>query len=697
MKNKILEIFSTTNVPLTYKDICNKLGLDEDNQYLNSLINEMENDLLIIKTKSNKYISLDKSSYRCGLFKYDSIKKGRVVIDGNVYTCLDKDINGAIDNDKVLFKIYSSKNDKSSAKIVKVIDRDLDYIIGEVYKNKNNYYVKSLNKKTKNLKVKLPGVEVIGTKVKVALVKQLDNSKYIGEVSKRFNNKYDLNDDIVLELYKYGVNTEFSEQTLIDLENIPTTVLDSEKIGRVDLTKEKIFTIDCYNTKDIDDAISIKKLDNGNYLVGVHIADVSHYVLPCSSIDKDAYKRGTSIYLPNMTIPMLPKVLSNGICSLNPNEERLAISCLMELNENGNTVNYNIFRSVIKSNLKMTYDEVNNVLHNRMYDKSYKEYKDSLLNLNKLALILRKNRIKNGSLQFNNPELELIFDDNKVTDIRVNKKDLSEDLIEEFMIVANETVDKHLVSHGYSLLHRVHSAPSFDKMKDFFNLLNVVGCNCINYGYKDCCNNKNLLKNLKELIMSTGKLSTALSINLVKSLPFAKYSPFNIGHYGLSKDYYCHFTSPIRRYPDLVTHRILNKDLDNNCINYNLKQLEEIGTHSSEMERNSSKVENETFKLLLADFMKQYIGNTYNGIIIGVDDYGLSIQLDNYIEGHVKRNDLDGEYKFLKNECSLVSKDNKYTIGDYLKLRLDSISKDKKNINFKIEEKLSKKKYVKKL
>ena len=714
MKDRLLELLKKSKKPLSYEKICEKLDTTlEEREVLLENLTDLVDDYSVIRTSKGNYVPIEKTSFRRGRFianrngsgnvlvKYKfTNNEGENIVKNISYEVLDKDINGAIDGDLVFVNLYSKhKNGTIYADVKNIISRKLDNLVGEVYKAGNNYYVKSLDKRKKNVVVKLDNYEVEGIKVLVDLVNQNDKGEYLGHVLRRFNHKFDPTEDILIEAYKCGLSDEFSNDTLKEVENIPDTVLDTDKIGRLDLTNEEIFTIDGDDTKDIDDAVSCKILDNGNYLVGVHIADVSHYVKMGSAIDNDAYSRGTSAYLANKVIPMLPRELSNGICSLNPNVERLAMSCIMEVDKNGKVVNHSISKSVIKSNLKMTYDEVNNILHDREYSEEYIPYVNTLRNLNKLALILRKKRISNGALEFNRPELKFKFDEeDKVIGIKERVEDLGENLIEEFMILANETVDKHLVSHGYNPLHRVHDVPVPEKVEEFFKLLSVVGCSYDKHDYFECCQYPKYFQDLEKHIRETGRLSNALSMNLIRCMSKAKYSPDNIGHYGLAKDYYCHFTSPIRRYPDLINHRLLKLDLDNIPDNVIKPSLEEYGMHTSKCERNAAEAESEVFKMKAADYLSNHIGEEYNGLVIDLDEAGVSVQLDNYIEGRVKINDLPGRYVYKADLFSLESLDNccSYTVGDYLRLKLKDTSKEKKTINFQVVEKLEdiKEKYI---
>lgn len=722
MQQLVEKVLKKTKKPITLDSIYIKVEnlmkkenkdfvlTEVEKEEINSILKQGLLDYKFIHTGADKYISISKTSFKTGHFYGDRDGGGKVIVT-NSYTnnlgnpvvkeeryIVDRDnAHGAIDGDMVLIDTY--KKDKSkyfTASVTKIINRDLDNIIGEVVKIGNSYYVKPVDKKKHNITIALEDVAIEGQRVSVSLGKKTNDNFYIGTIIRTFNHKDDPEDDILWEAFKCGINDQFSNESLEQVKTIPQRVLDIDKIGRHDLTDWEIFTIDGEDTKDIDDALSCKKLDNGNYLVGVHIADVSHYVLEGSSLDKDAFYRGTSVYLAGKVIPMLPHELSNGICSLNPNEERLAISCIMEVNNNGEVIKHNIWKSVIKSNIKMNYDAVNDILKYNIIADGYESHVNSLKSLNELAIILRNNRIKEGSIEFNRPELKVILDDDGIVkDFSTRVQDLAENLIEEFMLLANETIDKHLSNHGLPCLHRVHDIPSKERLEEFMNLLSILGYKYKKYGINDCCYNSNCLQDLANYIKSTGRLSDMLSTNMIRCMSRAKYSPVNIGHSGLAKSNYCHFTSPIRRYPDLTIHRIL-KDLvlsDENIEDNKSKwkdKLPEIALQSSKMERAADEAEMQTLYMKCAEYMSHHICEDFVGTVIGISGHGLQIQLDNYIEGRVRFRNLVGKYFYNPDTYSLISLDGRedYYIGDRLSLKVKSADKEHKTIDFSINSKL---------
>ena len=682
----------------------------EEKEEIDNIVLKGVEEYRYIKTSSDNYRDIKKTSFKVGRFQGNRNGEGKVVVSESYITkqgkrvveenqyFIDRDnVNKAIDGDVVLIDTYQRKNSKKLfGKVEKILERDLDNIMGVVTRIGNSYFVEPVDKKKKNLKIAIEGEAIEGQRVSVSLDKQTSDDFYIGTITRTFNHKDDPDSDILWEAFKCGINDQFSKYTLEEVKSIPQYVRDMDKIGRDDLTDWEIFTIDGKDTKDIDDALSYKKLPNGNYLVGVHIADVSHYVKEDSHLEKDAFSRGTSAYLANKVIPMLPHELSNGICSLNPGVERLAMSCIMEIDDEGNVVNHSICKTVIKSNMKMNYDDVNEILKNNNIPEEYKDHADSLKGLNKIALILRRNRLLDGAIEFNRPEIKAIVgDDGKVEGFSVRVQDVAENLIEEFMLLANETVDKHICDAGVPCLHRVHDVPSHERLEDFLNLLDAVGYKSNKFTADGCSRNPKKLQELAMAINEMGSLSNMLSTNLIRCMSRAKYSPINIGHSGLAKTNYCHFTSPIRRYPDLTIHRILKDcildrtNLDKNRAKWKEK-LTEIGSHSSAKERDADQAEEEVLAMKCAEYMQSRVGKDYVGTVIGISDKGLQIQLDNYIEGKVRLRNLRGEYKHIPYTYSLVSLNglDDYYIGDRLSVKVLGADKDRKTIDFKVNEKV---------
>lgn len=712
LKEYVDYILKKTNKPIDFFTIIDKVnrlmvkddptfsGLSSDEKMIvKNIINEGVKTSEYIQKNSERYISILKTSFRKGKFQGKRNGEGKVFVstkDGKTveeYSISKNNVNGAIDDDIVLIDINARKK---SPKVVKVLERNLEAIMGEVYCIGKSYFVRPIDKKKQNLTIALEGEAIEGERVAVNLEHQVEDNFYVGKITRVFNHKDDPDEDVLWEAFKLGIDDQFSKESIEQVKNIPMSVLDTDKIGRSDLTDWEIFTIDGEDTKDIDDAVSCKMLDNGNYLLGVHIADVSHYVLKDSPLDRDAFRKGTSYYLVGKVIPMLMHELSNGICSLNPYVERLALSCIMEINSKGDVVNYNIMPTVIKSCLKMSYTKVNEILKNGVVDPLYENHAKTLLILNKLALILRRKRLKYGAVEFNRPELKVNLDENgKINKFSIRKQDLGENLIEECMLIANETVDKHLSNLGLPCLHRIHDIPNEERLTDFYRLLEAVSYPFYSYGPKDCVYNPKALQELCEHIKQTGRLSNVLSGELIRCMSRAKYSPNNIGHAGLAKENYCHFTSPIRRYPDLTIHRIL-KDCYFDSLNASKnakkwqEQLSDIGEQSSKMERIADKAEAETLALKCSEYMMDHIGEEYEGTIVSIGHHGFHVQLDNMIEGKVRLRNLEGEYFYNPETFTYVALDKgeNYYIGDRVLVKVVDANKENKIIDFKVIKKI---------
>lgn len=691
MENEILNLLSSNKKAISIDYICNEL--DYSKKDILDALEKLENNFSVIKNKKGNYIFLEHTSFRKGRYYYDRRNNGKVVVssskDNNTYyDVLDK--KDAIDGDYVLVNLQSKeKRGPLFAEIKKVLTRDLDRIKGEVYSKNNKLYIRPISKKYKDLNIELLNDAKIGSKVLVSLPNQTTNN-YLGSFVKYINEYFEDLDSISIA-NDYGFDDKFTNATLKQVNAIPLNVRDIDLIGRVDLRNKNIFTIDCSDTKDMDDAISCEILPNGNYSIGVHIADVSYYVPLGSHIDQDAYQRGTSLYLTNKVFPMLPVELSNGICSLNPNVDRLAVSCIMEIDSFGNLKNYNIFKSVINSKKKMNYDEVNNLLNGKNYDISYASYSEVLNNLNNLATKLKQNRMNDYALDFNKNEAKFVTDEfNNVTDIVFRNNDKAENLIEEFMVLTNEVVDRHLTLNGYPCIHRIHEGPLLNKLEDFFKFLNFVNLNYDKHSPMECCNFRKYFQDLQKFISKNDLDNSFYSSNLIRTLSKAKYSIENAGHYALSKEYYCHFTSPIRRYPDLVVHRLLDLCMKNEVDNDLFSKLSDIAYNSSLKEVDAKNAQRSDFYLKSFDYLERHIGDNFNGMITDIDRYGFNVILDNMINGRVYVNDVSNSCVLSNDNLTLfdVINGETYCVGDYLSLRVKDINRSKKRINFDINNKM---------
>ena len=490
MEEKVLDIILKKNKALTYEEIAANLT-DEELDQLTKTLNSLEKDLKIRVTNKGKYEKFNDKMVKLGVFAGNKKGFGFVIVDGlkKDYYVSKENVNGAVDGDEVVIKI--TDDSKGEAVVQSINKRNMNNIIvGEFYNTDGKNFIKLDNDKLKII-VEIPDENkngaVPGHKVVVKIDNKIEKTNYyIGDVIRVLGHKDDPFVDILSVAAKYQINDIFPDEVIKELESIPSEVSSQELEGRRDLTNQMIFTIDGDDTKDIDDAISVKKLKNGNYELGVHIADVSHYVKEGTSLYKEAFDRGTSNYLANTVIPMLPHQLSNGICSLNPDVVRLTISCVMEIDSNGNVVDSDIFESYIKSRKQMTYKCVNKILEENIIPEGYEEFSDNLILMEELAKIIRKKKVDKGYIDFDVDEPKIITDeDGRAIDIQKRERGLGENLIEDFMIAANETVASTIAYMELPFIYRVHGLPDEDKIKKFMNFLAVLG-------YKVNANLKNI-------------------------------------------------------------------------------------------------------------------------------------------------------------------------------------------------------------
>ena len=682
--------------PTTMEKILEKISsLGEYNlDDVKKIIDEKIKNYEIIETSKGKFVPIFRTSFRVG--KYHAYKDGNGVVVNleNKYPILEEYASKVIDGDLVLIDTYIPAGTKNkSCRIEKILSRDVSDIVGEVAKIDNNYFVIPEDAGKRNLTILLEGNDYIeGEKVIVDCADKRSDNFYVGTITKSIGHRDDPGVDIVMEAYKYGIDNEISDEELSEIDAIPTHVLDSDRIGRMDLTEKEIFTIDGKDSKDLDDAVSLEILDNGNYLLGVHIADVSHYIKEGSLIDKRAQRKTTSSYLANTVIPMLHHKISNGICSLNPKVDRLAVSCFMEFDKNGERVNYNIGLSVINSNIKMNHDSVNNILERDIIEKEYEPHVNTLKNMEILSKKLYGNRLKRGAVDLDKPELKLIMDDNcQVVDFEKRYQNTGESIIEEFMLVTNETLALHMYENDYLFIYRNHEEPREAKLIEYLDMLKNLG-----YQQKFNIDDERLGQKLANFISQDEALADTLKIKLLRSFRRAFYGSENLGHYGLASDCYCHFTSPIRRYPDTINHRLVKdfmfSDKDKEKLKKKWKkQLEEIAKHCSVRERAADDCERAVLLMKCAEYMENHIGDEFQGTIVDMYNDGLQIELDNMIEGRVRLKDLKGKYVFNPETLSYISLNGRddYYLGDRLDLKVSSASKEKKEIDFEIVGKIS--------
>ena len=702
MKDDIINILKNSDKALTIYELQEKLDLHDVDEIkkLSDELRVLEEEVVIYCSNKGRYMMLEDSHLRKGTLRANKKGFGFVEIENmedDVYIA-PENMNGAIHDDIVLVEITSKMNlDRLEGRILKVIKRQVERYIGEInFDSKGKGHITLDDSKIKlNIEVaKEDSLNAVdGHKVVVELLKKLNNNlRYSGKVVEIIGHKNDPGVDILSIVYKYKINTEFPVDVKEEVKTLPMEVRDIDMIGRRDLRNMEIFTIDGDDTKDIDDAISIEKMSNGHYKLGVHIADVSYYVKEGSPLDNEAMERGTSVYLVDRVIPMLPHELSNGICSLNPNVDRLAISCVMEFDHDGRQLDYEIFPSVIRSRIQMTYKKVNSILEDNNIPEGYEPYEQSLRLMAELADILRKMKVKRGYIDFEVDEPKILVDENcKPTEIILRDRGTGEKLIEDFMIAANECVATHIYFMSLPFIYRVHEVPKEEKLRSYLSFVGSLGYQ-VPGDLKDT-SPKTVQRIIKYL--EDKPEFKILSSLLLRSMQKAVYRPENLGHYGLASQCYTHFTSPIRRYPDTTVHRLLrtylfNKELDMGTIRKWEQKLVYISEHSSDRERASVDCEREVEDMKMAEYMEDHIGEEYEGMISSVTSFGMFIELDNLIEGLVPLSDMkdffhyDEEHMTLTGERSHV----KYTIGERVLVKVVRASKEEKTIDFEIIRKL---------
>lgn len=694
MKERIIEVLN--EIPsLTIMELNDKLGLTTIDEYqkLQSDLDSLVSDgILYFSDKKKKYLLLENSH----------LMKGRIILNDKGFGFIEigkdikdvyvneKNINGALHDDLVLFEYINKDENRPEGRIIKVIKRNYDPLVGEVIVINGDFFVKP-DKKGADIyipKDKLNGA-VEGHKV---VVTPLKDGKRIGEITKIIGHKNDVGVDILSFVYEYNFRPEFPQEVLDELEDIPL-FLDENDIneglnnGRRDLRDKMIFTIDGADTKDIDDAISLSMTEDGLYCLGVHIADVSNYVKEGSLIDEEAYFRGTSVYLVDRVLPMLPHKLSNGICSLNENEDRFALSCEMIIDNRGNITKYDIFPSVIRSRKKMTYECVNQILEENTVPSGYEEFKDTLLLMNELSKILRKKMIARGYIEFESTEAKIIVDENcHPVEIKRREQRTGEELIENFMIAANETVGSSIFYKNLPGIYRVHDKPNEKRLQEFMNFLSLHGY--VVTGKSKIDNPKDLQKILEQL--DNVPEVRVLHDMAIRSQAKAVYSDINIGHFGLGSKCYSHFTSPIRRYPDLILHRLVkdyNFNYSDKVISENREKLPVQSEHTSIREQEAQNCERDVDKMKKAEYMEDHIGEIYKGIISGVQEFGIFVELDNTVEGLIKPENIKGDYfVFDKDLMALVGKrtNKRYSFGDEITIKVVGADKSRSQVDFEI-------------
>lgn len=671
----------------------NKCEPSEIEKELKKLINQGK----LINTSKNKYATFEKAGYLEG--RISTTKSGHAFfISSNpssqdLFVEMGK-LNGAMNNDKVIVKkLYGVKSNKGidECEVVKILEHGTNNIVGKVDSITHNFaFVKVNNKKIKDVLVRtsnLMGAQV-GDSVVVKLLKY-DSTRPEGKVIEVIKTNNPVLDDVLSIVREYELYEEFPDFVLKSAKAVEQEVSQEEILRRRDLRDLNTFTIDGEDARDFDDAISISMNDDGTYHLGVHIADVGHYVKKDSILDAEAFKRGTSTYFPNAVFPMLPVELSNGICSLNEGVDRLTLSVFMDIDENGRVLRHEVCEGVIKSKARMTYTKVAKMLKgDAELNKQYSFLVDDLKKMEKLALILENVAKSHGSLDFELPEPKIIFNNETMRIERFERREntMADRIIENFMLIANETIAKMFDELNIPFVYRVHDKPSVDKLKLFSSFISSFGLS-LNADVEKIDN-----IDIQRFLKSTENLEYRDVINsaLLRCMQKAKYRPTNDGHSGLAKKFYCHFTSPIRRYPDLTIHRIIKDYLNNRLDVDALRKLKGFVQESSEQssirEVVSEKAERDVDDYFKALYLKDYIGCKFEGVISGVTENGIFVELENTCEGFIPVECLpDKNYEFVDTKYLLQGTSTKFQLGDKVKIVVESSDPKSRRVKFSLD------------
>lgn len=680
-------------VPMKAKEIAMLLDIPKAKRSeLMEVLDSLVADGTIGVSKKGKYMKPENVAL-VGTFESTSRGFGFVVIpdrEDDIFVKANDTMN-AFYHDKVKVVITTEKNGgkRAEGKIVAIVEHEVKEVVGTFQKNRTYGFVIPDNAKI-NCDIFIPqefmNGAVEGSKVVASISDYGSQSKNPqGKVTEVLGHIDDQGVDIMSIIKAYDLPVEFPESVKKAINDIPDVVSEKDKAGRVDLRNVQMVTIDGEDAKDLDDAVSISK-EGPVYHLGVHIADVSHYVTEGSALDKEALKRGTSVYLVDRVIPMIPHKLSNGICSLNQGEDRLALSCLMDIDEKGNIVGHRICETVINVDRRMSYTSVKKILVDNDTNEimKYKELVPMFHMMEEAAELLRKKRFARGSVDFDFPESKIILDENgHPTDIKPYDRNVATKIIEDFMLAANETVAEDYFWQDMPFLYRTHENPDPEKMRKLATFIN-------NFGYTlrltDDLRPKEIQKLLSEIEGSDAE--NLISRLTLRSMKKAKYTTECVGHFGLAAKYYCHFTSPIRRYPDLQIHRIIKENLHGGlspkrAAHYDAI-LPDVAVQTSAMERRAADAERDTDKLKMAEYMEQFVGETFDGVVSGVTAWGVYVELPNTIEGMVSINNMKGFYTFDEEHYEMVGElgNRSYKLGQKVKVVVIGTDKILRTIDF---------------
>ncbi|MED1809502.1 ribonuclease R [Bacillus subtilis] len=687
--------------PLTVQELEEMLNITEAEEFkeLVKALVALEEKGLIVRTRSDRYGIPEKMNLIKG--KISAHAKGFAFLLPEDTSLSDvfippNELNTAMNGDIVMVRLNSqSSGSRQEGTVIRILERAIQRVVGTYTETRNFGFVIPDDKKiTSDIFIPKNGKNgaAEGHKVVVKLTSYPEGRMNAeGEVETILGHKNDPGIDILSVIHKHGLPGEFPADAMEQASSTPDTIDEKDLKDRRDLRDQVIVTIDGADAKDLDDAVTVTKFDNGSYKLGVHIADVSHYVTENSPIDKEALERGTSVYLVDRVIPMIPHRLSNGICSLNPKVDRLTLSCEMTINSQGQVTEHEIFQSVIKTTERMTYSDVNKILvdDDEELKQKYEPLVPMFKDMERLAQILRDKRMDRGAVDFDFKEAKVLVDDEgAVKDVVIRERSVAEKLIEEFMLVANETVAEHFHWMNVPFIYRIHEEPNAEKLQKFLEFVTTFG-----YVVKGTAGNihPRALQSILDAVRDRPE-ETVISTVMLRSMKQAKYDPQSLGHFGLSTEFYTHFTSPIRRYPDLIVHRLIRTYLINGKVDEATQEkwaerLPDIAEHTSSMERRAVDAERETDDLKKAEYMLDKIGEEFDGMISSVTNFGMFVELPNTIEGLVHVSFMtDDYYRFDEQHFAMIGErtGNVFRIGDEITVKVVDVNKDERNIDFEI-------------
>ena len=700
-EQKILDFMKEEDyVPMKAKDIAMLMRVpkSEYNKFLETL-GSLELELKIQKNRRNRYRISEKTYYE-GYYRKNQKGFGFVKIEeqeDEIYIAKENSLN-ALNGDRVLVEIIEEKNKVKNAegKIAKILKHEKDTIVG-IFQNSKNFGFVVPDDKNFGTDIYIAkknfGKARNNHKVLVKIIKYPQNAKKAeGKILEVLGNVNEAGVDMLSLIKEHKLPSKFPEPVIEEAKKCGDSIDQNDIKNRVDFRGRNIFTIDGEDAKDLDDAVRVEKLENGNYKLEVHIADVSHYVKEDSLLDQEALLRGTSIYMLGRVIPMLPRELSNGICSLNAGVDRFTLSCIMEINKNGKVVSSEICKGIINVTERMSYTDVQKIIEgsDKKVLERYQKYIQEFRNMEELAIILKNRRMENGYLNLDIPESKIELDiDGRVTNITKYETTFAHEIIEQFMLTANETIAEKFFWLEAPFIYRVHEEPDIEKVQELNKFL-------FNFGLKIKANKDNIYpKEFAKILEEVkGKEEEKVVSNLVlRTLKVARYEEKNKGHFGIASKYYCHFTSPIRRYPDLFIHRVISKYLEENyCVSPKFiekyrQEAEARSKQASEREKVATQVEREAEDIKKAEYMESKIGEEYEGIVSSITPFGMFVELENTVEGLIRFERLGNEYFIYDEEKKQLIGERTntiYKIGDKVKIRVANSSKLLRQIDFEI-------------